>query len=75
MEYKTFDWERAKEIHHPEMLAFLKRIQRTEFSEQDFVNVYQTIPVKGGNSKRGRRSPSYARQQYRNLRDKFGFFK
>jgi hypothetical protein len=71
---KTFDWEEAKKVHSAGMVALLKKTYRSQITEDDFVKLYQAVPMQDGDSKRGRRSPSVARNNYRNLKEKFGFF-
>lgn len=71
---KIFDWDEAAKTHGREMIAFLKKVQHVPMTEDQFVERFCRVPVKFGQAKKGRRSPSYGRQQYKNLRDQFGFF-
>lgn len=70
---KDFDWKIAKTIHGPEMIALFRDLAKTHMSESEYVQRFVKIPMLQGRSKRGRRSPSYARNSYRTLKDKYGF--
>ena len=71
---KQFDWEYAAKVHHPVMVEFLKSVQNTDTNEGEFVDQFCQIPRPEGKFKRGMRSPSTARSNYRNLKKNFGFF-
>lgn len=72
---KAFDWCKAEQMHGPEMMDLLKKTHNSNISEESFVKLFVSVPIKNGGSKRGRRAPSVGRNVYKNLRDKFGFFK
>lgn len=74
MKKKIFDWSIAQKMHSPAMIDFLARAQGTGMSEEEFVACFILVPVRQGEAIKGRRTPSNARQNYRNLRDKFDFF-
>lgn len=70
---KTFDWKIAETMHGPKMIALFRDLAETHISESVYVQRFVQIPMLNGRSKRGRRSPSYARNSYRTLKDKYGF--
>jgi hypothetical protein len=71
---QNFDWAECAKLHPQEVVWFLRSVQHTEISQDDFVIAYQKLPRLADKPKRGSRSPSKLRGTYRNLRDKFGFF-
>jgi hypothetical protein len=71
---QDFDWEQCAKLHPAEVVEFLRSVQYTTISQEDFVLAYQKLPRLDGKPKRGSRTPNKLRNTYRNLRDKFGFF-
>lgn len=65
-EYKIWEWDKCP--HSPEITKWLKSIQGTFISEEEFVKTYKTI------TKHSHREPSRLRRKYRNMRDEFDFF-
>lgn len=57
------------------MVVFLKSVQGTDITEEDFIRQYKAVPcMVTGRRKHNTRSTHNARKEYRNLKTKFGFF-
>ncbi len=71
--YQKFDWEYAKKIRSKETYEYLLSVYDKPLSEDEFVKQYSELPRNKAHASKTR-SPSSARQNYRNLKYKFGFF-
>ena len=71
---KQFDWIECAKIHSPVVVEFLRAVQATEISEQEFSTKFSALPREGKLHATRTSSPSSARQTYRHLRDNFDFF-
>ena len=71
MKHKTFDWDKVHSS--PQRLDLMKKYFDKLTSEDDWVKLVGSLPRKK-TSNRSRR-PHAVRKDYRNLKEKFGFFK
>lgn len=69
---KKFDWDYAKSTHRKEVYDFLKNNHDKTLSEQEVVEMWSKLPRIGVGFRN--RSPSSVKYQYKNLKEKFGFF-
>ena len=72
---KTFDWEYHKKHAQPKRHEWLKANYNKPISQDDYIAAM--IPLKAtqtGKIKNNNYSPHKLKNQYRNLKQKFGFF-
>lgn len=70
---KIFDWEHEDfKKHNPKIQAFYRLIYKSGMTMETFIGEFEKLPRKKNN---GRKSPSYLKAQYKNLKKKFNFFK
>lgn len=68
MEYKTFDWEVAKEKKTLGKWKWLKENHNRTVSYEEFAAAMKSI-------RPTRNCPSSMKHEYRSLKEKFGFFR
>lgn len=69
-----FDWEEAKKHHSPAMYAFLLATHDKPMTMDEFVELRAQVPRISRAGNVVTRNASRGRQQYRRLRERFGFF-
>lgn len=71
---KIFDFNHKDfKKHTLGVQTLIYTVKKYNISEAEFVNKYTKLPVGEGKCKRGRRCPSYARNQYRYLKRNYTF--
>jgi len=72
---KHFDWTESERRHRPEHVAWLKAHHDKPTSEAEFIAAYRRLRGEDARPHKARRyATTKLRQQYRHLRDTFGFF-
>ena len=72
---KVFDWEELKKKRGPKVVEFLKEFHDLSLTEEKFVELWGKLKEFSVHSHLSARyGPAKARQEYRNLKAKFGFF-
>ncbi len=71
--FKVFDWDYAygNNSHSSIVLDYIKSVYQTAISEEEFVKGYTALPK---STSKSIRTPSRAKDQYRKLKEVFGFF-
>lgn len=70
----SFDWEEAKGHHSPAMHEFLLANYQKLLTEDEFVKLWVAVPRVNKTGGSVVRNPSKGRQQYKRLKERFGFF-
>lgn len=73
MKKKIFDWEFYKTISSPERYTWMSQNHNKTISEEEFVKIMQYLK----SFRRGKSykyQPSHLKQEYKRLKENFGFF-
>lgn len=71
--YEEFDWEFAKGQRSPEVYELLQQNYNKKLTEEQFLELFMALPRNKEHAS-ATRAPSSGKNQYRRLRDRFGFF-
>lgn len=71
---KTFDWDICKTMRSEHAFNWLKKHHTEAISEESFVAAFKEIPYTPNGKKKNGRKPAKLKREYRNLKEKFGFF-